>query len=88
MTVTELIVILQRHGPSAMVVVPTDSETLRDPIVQALRPGDVQAVEMRRLESKKSWFDPNQGAVSYEIDEGDEHSATVEKVPGVVLGAI
>ena len=84
MTVSELISILRRHDPAAVVVLPWGED--RDALVseyEELRLGAVQAVRLLKLPSPESGFDPLCGARLYE--ELLDYSA-IPGVKGVLLG--
>lgn len=84
MTVSELISILRRHDPAAVVVLPWDGDD--DTLVltfEELRPGSVQAVQMHKLPGSTSWYDPLAGAQLYEELLNDGAAGAVK---GVLLG--
>lgn len=88
MTVSDLIAILQRHDPAAVVVLRWDWDGTEVAAAASnraeLRLGEVQSASLRKLPGTSSWYDPLGGVVLYEEidDERDRRTA----VPGVLLG--
>ncbi len=86
MTVSELIKLLKRHDPNAVVAM---RYAYIDPAgfvtCEALQREYVQAVQLRHLQSRDAWFEPMAGTQLYMLCEGDDE-AIADAVSGVRLG--
>ena len=83
MTVSDLISILQRHDPAAVVVTRWDVDIdALTPTHEELRQGAVQAVQLHRLPEASGW-DPLGGATLYEELLNDDADGATK---GVLLG--
>ena len=85
MTARELIELLKQHDPDAVVALRYDCDDNGVITCEELRSGHVQAAQLRRLQSKDSWFDPLAGAQLYRLCE-EEDDDIVDAVNGVLLG--
>lgn len=70
MTVDELISILKCLDPTAVVVVPTNDDNSNFHTVLELQSDRVQFVNLRVVETNRSWFDPDHGAQFFVAEEG------------------
>ena len=83
MKVADLIAILQRHDPDAVVVLRWDVDMdALTPVHEELRIGEVQAVQLCMLPKATGW-DPLGGAVLYEELLNDDATGATR---GVLLG--
>lgn len=85
MRVSELIALLEQHDPSAVVTLRFECGAEGEVTCEELRLGGVQAAQLRKLQSKDSWYDPLAGAQLYRLcDAGDPELP--DAVNGVLLG--
>ena len=85
MTAAELITLLQQYPPAAVVALRYDCDDHGVITCDELRLGAVQAAQLRRLQSKDSWFDPLAGVQLYRLCEDDDPEL-LDAVDGVLLG--
>lgn len=85
MTTAELITLLQQYPPTAVVALRYDCDDDGVITCEELREGDVQAANLRRLQSRDSWYDPLAGAQLYRLCEDDDPELA-DAVYGLLLG--
>lgn len=84
MTVKELIALFGQYDPDAVVALRYDCDDDGVITCEELHQGVVQSAQLRRLQSKDSWFDPLAGSQFYKLCDDDSEDIA-DAVNGILL---